>query len=182
MPEVREVSFELERFVWTEPDRLEVTGRWSGLEGRRLGRPVLTLSIGDDQRRLTALPGGHLRGAGAWHAVFSYDGDPAAITGAELEVGRRLVVELPAPPRKRRPRPDDTALRQERARRAAAEATLAERDAEITGLRDEAENALDDREAQIEALQEKATAAEAERAALIGAIELRVVEGRETLH
>ena len=152
MSDVREVSFELERFAWTEPDRLEVTGRWTGLEGRRLGRPVLLLSIGDDQRRLTALPGGHLRGSEAWRAVFSYDGDPAAITGAELEVGRRLVVELPAPPRKRRARPDDTALQEERARREAAEATLAERDAEITGLRDEAETALGDREAQIEEL------------------------------
>ena len=105
MSDVREIAFELERFTWTEPDRLEVTGRWTGLEGRRLGRPVLMLSIGDDQRRLTALPGGHLRGSGEWRALFTFDGDPATITGAELEVGRRLVVELPAPPRKRKPRP-----------------------------------------------------------------------------
>src|SRR3954454_5912221 len=97
MPDVREISFELERFSWTEPDRLEVTGRWTGLEGRRLGRPVLTLAIGDERRRLTALPGGHLRGSGDWRALFSYDGDPTAVTSAELEVGRRLVVDLPAP-------------------------------------------------------------------------------------
>ena len=43
MPDLREVSFELERFAWSEPGRLEVVGRWSGLEGRRLGRPVLRL-------------------------------------------------------------------------------------------------------------------------------------------
>src|SRR4051794_41738165 len=137
MPDVREISFELERFSWTEPDRLEVTGRWTGLEGRRLGRPALTLTIGDERRRLTALPGGHLRATGEWRALFSYDGDPAEVTGAELEVGRRLVVDLPAP-RKRRPRPDNAALLEERRRRAEAEATVAERDAEITGLRDEA--------------------------------------------
>jgi hypothetical protein len=165
MAELREISFELERFSWTEPDRLEVTGRWTGLEGRRLGRPVLTLAIGDEQRRLTALPGGHLRSTGDWRALFVYDGDPAAVTSAELEVGRRLVVELPAP-RKRKRRPDDSALKEERKRREAAEATIAERDSEITGLRDEAETALAERESEIETLREKLAAAEAERGAL----------------
>ena len=61
MTELREISFELERFSWTEPDRLEVIGRWTGLEGRRLGRPVLTLTLDDERHRVTALPGGHLR-------------------------------------------------------------------------------------------------------------------------
>ena len=45
MPDLREVAFELERFAWAEPGRLEVVGRWSGLEGRRLGRPVLRLEL-----------------------------------------------------------------------------------------------------------------------------------------
>jgi hypothetical protein len=165
MPDVSEIAFELERFSWTEPDLLEVTGRWSGLEGRRLGRPVLTLAIGGERRRLTALPGGHLRGSGAWRATFTFDGDPATVTGAELEVGRRLVVELPAP-RKRRPQPNDVALREERARREAAEATIAERDAEIVGLRDEAETVIGERESEIETLRGQLAAIEAAQAEL----------------
>jgi hypothetical protein len=165
MTDVREIAFELQRFTWTEPDRLEVTGRWTGLEGRRLGRPVLTLTIGDEQPRLTALPGGHLRGSGEWRALFSFNGDPATVSGAELEVGRRLVVDLPAP-RKRKPRPDDEALREERARREVAEATIAERDAEIVGLRDEAETVIGEREAEIETLREQVAAIEAAQAEL----------------
>ena len=31
MTDVREVGFELERFSFTAPGRLEVVGRWSGL-------------------------------------------------------------------------------------------------------------------------------------------------------
>jgi regulator of replication initiation timing len=165
MPDVRDISFELARFSWTPPDRLEVTGRWSGLEGRRLGRPALTLAIGDERRRLTALPGGQLRSTGEWRATFAYDGEPEAIDSAELEVGRRLLVELP-PPRRRRERPDDTAFAEERRRREAAEATLAEREAEIIGLRDEAETAIAERESEIEKLRETLAAAEAERGAL----------------
>jgi hypothetical protein len=176
MPDVREISFELARFSWTPPGLLEVTGRWSGLEGRRLGRPALTLAIGDERRRLTALPGGHLRGSGEWRATFAHDGEPEAIDGAELEVGRRLVVDLP-PPRRRRERPDETALTEERRRREAAEATLAERDAEIIGLRDEAETAIAERESEIEKLRETLAAAEAER----GALQLEAAQVRADL-
>ena len=152
MAEVRDVAFELERFAWSPPDRLEVVGRWSGLEGRRLGRPVLTLDVGDEKVRLTAHPGGHFSRSGSWSAVFSYDGKPEAVAGAELEVGRRLVIDLP-PPRRRKAAVDSAALEQERERREELEATLAERDVEITGLRDEAETAIGERESRIEALE-----------------------------
>jgi hypothetical protein len=152
MAEVRDVAFELERFAWTPPDRLEVVGRWSGLEGRRLGRPVLTLDVGDEKLRLTAHPGVHFSRSGTWSAVFSYDGTPEDVAGAELEIGRRLVIDLP-PPRRRKAPVDSAALEQERTRREELEATLAERDAEITGLRDEAETAIGERENRIEALE-----------------------------
>ena len=78
MPDLREVSFELERFAWSELGRLEVVGRWSGLEGRRLGRPALRLEAEGRRRRLAALPGGQLvpSGEGEWRASFAYDGDP----------------------------------------------------------------------------------------------------------
>ena len=61
MPDLREVAFELERFGWSEPGRLEVVGRWSGLEGRRLGRPVLRLEAGPAK----AADGAARRAAGA---------------------------------------------------------------------------------------------------------------------
>src|SRR4051794_5857712 len=169
MPEVSEVAFELERFAWTPPDQLEVSGRWSGLEGRRLGRPALTLEIDGKHEKLAAHPGGHFGRGGKWRALFTYDGEPEEITGAELEIGRRMVVGLP-PPRRRRAPVDGAALEQERARREQLEATLAERDAEITGLRDEAETAIGQRDDEIEKLRAEAeqlqaalAAAEAER-------------------
>jgi hypothetical protein len=104
MAPAREVSFELERFEWTGHDRLEVVGRWQGLHGRRLARPALTVDAGGRRKRLAAMPGGHLPGAAGerWKAAFAWDGNPEDIAGAELEIGRSLVVELPAPRRKRR--------------------------------------------------------------------------------
>ncbi len=109
MADVREIGFELERFGWADGG-LEVVGRWSGLEGRRLGRPVLTVLVGGRRRRLTALPGGHLAPAddARWRAKFAYDGDPEGMTGAELEIGRRLVVDLPPPRRRRKRAPDES--------------------------------------------------------------------------
>src|SRR5690242_17409797 len=102
MSTVREVGFELERFEWSG-ERLEVIGRWSGLRGRRLSRPVLILDAGGRRVRLNALPGGQLR-AGIdepWRAAFAWDGGEEDLSGAELEIGRNLVVELPAPRRRR---------------------------------------------------------------------------------
>ncbi|MEA2280555.1 MAG: hypothetical protein QOK21_1162, partial [Solirubrobacteraceae bacterium] len=113
MASVGELVFALERFEATDADRLEVVGRWQGLEGRRLGRPVLTVLTADGRRRrLTALPGGQLTASGSdasWRASFAFEGDPASVEGAELELGRRRVVELPRPRRRRR-RAIDSAL------------------------------------------------------------------------
>ena len=105
MASVREVAFELEAFEWSE-DRLDVAGRWKGLTGRRLARPVLTVQLDSGRRkRVVAMPGGQLGAAAeSWHASFNWPGDPAEIIGAELELGRNVVVELPLPDRKRRRR------------------------------------------------------------------------------
>jgi hypothetical protein len=105
MAPVREVAFELECFEWAE-ERLEVAGRWKGLGPHRLNRPVLTVDTqGRRRKRIVALPGGHLGVAGeTWRAAFAWPGDPTEITGAELEVGGNLVVELPLPDRRRRRR------------------------------------------------------------------------------
>jgi hypothetical protein len=158
MPEVGEVAFELERFGWAEPGQLEVRGRWSGLQGRRLGRPVLTVVANQRRRRLTALPGGQLTSGGEWRATFACDEDPAAITEAVLEIGRRLVVDLPPPRRRRRSSGDRSLerLHEERLRREQAEATLAERDAELLSLREEADAALAEREAEVDSLRVEA--------------------------
>jgi hypothetical protein len=132
MPAVRELAFALERFEWTG-EQLEVVGRWSGLRGRRLSRPVLTVSTAGARQRLSALPGGQLgvRGDEPWRAIFAWDGSEE-IESAELEVGRSLLVELRAPTfRPPPPPPTDADLRAEiealraelvRVRGAAAEA------------------------------------------------------------
>ena len=102
---VREVAFELDCFEWAD-ERLEVAGRWKGLAGRRLNRPVLTIETdGGRRKHLAALPGGHFGAAEeSWRAAFGWPGDPAEITAAELEVGGSVVVDLPLPDRKRRRR------------------------------------------------------------------------------
>ena len=90
MTPVREVAFELEAFEWSE-DRLDVAGRWKGLTGRRLARPVLTVQLDSGRRkRIVAMPGGHMGTAGeSWHASFNWPGDPAEIIGAATRSPRR---------------------------------------------------------------------------------------------
>jgi hypothetical protein len=92
------VTFEVERFEWTAPGRLEVVGRWFGLRGQRFLRPTLDVEVGGQSRRLLALlehkPWVAAEG-GEWVATFAWEGDPVDFTGAELAVGPDLAVELP---------------------------------------------------------------------------------------
>ncbi len=202
MAETRqELSFELERFEWAADDRLEVVGRWHGLTGRRLGRPVLHVEADGRRRRVTATPGGQLRAGEEWRASFAWPHGPADVESAELEIGRSLLVELPAPRRKRKPKPEpDSALHDEiaalRARVAELESAPREED---TGLREQFE-ALQDQHAaliagsgelrgelaealaaqerlteELEALREAHAAEQAEREKLAG--ELEAVRG-----
>jgi hypothetical protein len=156
MAPVREVAFELECFEWAD-DRLEVAGRWKGLGPRRLSRPVLTVETEAGRRkRIVALPGGQMGGIGeTWRASFSWPGDPGEITGAALEVGGNLVVDLPLPDRKRRrrrrPAPDpaaDEALRAEvgalRGQVERLRAELAGREREIIALRSQLDEVTDE--------------------------------------
>src|SRR4051812_33239030 len=101
MPAVEDVSFELERFEWTGDDTLEVVGRWNGVHGRRMARPTLTIEAGGRRHRLS---GSAEADADPWRAAFDWDGSRGDIAGAELELGRSLVVELPPPRRRRRRR------------------------------------------------------------------------------
>jgi hypothetical protein len=119
MAEPAELTFALERFEWAAADRLEIVGRWEGLTGRRLGRPLLHVHVGGRRRRLTAIPGGQPPASGErWEAAFAWPHGAAEIERAELEIGRSLLVDLPAPRRPRRSRSGgdgDRALRALRA-------------------------------------------------------------------
>ncbi|HEX6698852.1 MAG TPA: hypothetical protein VF080_18720 [Solirubrobacteraceae bacterium] len=95
------VTFEVERFEWVDGDRLEVTGRWYGLRGHRFVRPVLVVQAADsEQRRLLAVLD-HKPWAAEdgdeWIAAFPWEGEPLALTAAELAVAPSLAVDLPVP-------------------------------------------------------------------------------------
>jgi chromosome segregation ATPase len=181
MPAVGEVSFELERFEWTADDRLEVVGRWNGIRGRRIARPALTVDAGGRRQRLS----GTQVSDDPWCASFAWAGED--IAGAELEIGRTLVVELP-PPRRRRRRSGATAESDLRAQleetRLALAALQAERD-RLAARDDDAarqDTQRDDRSAELAAaleerdrLLETARAESAERDRL--AAELDAVRG-----
>src|ERR671931_1403071 len=57
-------SFELTRFAWAAPDRLDVSGVFVGLDGKPAGAPTLVVRGGDREQRLPAVEG-------------SVSGDPA---------------------------------------------------------------------------------------------------------
>ena len=102
MTPVGEVSFELERFEWTADDRLEVVGRWNGVRGRRISRPALTVDAGGRRQRVSGTQISNGDPDEPWRASFDWDASRGDIAGAELEIGRSLVVELPPPRRRRR--------------------------------------------------------------------------------
>jgi hypothetical protein len=157
-----EVSFELERFEWTADDRLEVVGRWIGVRGRRVSRPALTVDAGGRRHRVSGATVSNGDPEASWRASFAWSSARGEIAGAELEVGRSLVVELP-PPRRRRRRSLASAVETDlRAEIDQLRAQLAELRAEpavdagvISALRAEAESARSEADrltAELEAL------------------------------
>ena len=96
MPAAPDISFELERFGWAKPDRLEVEGTWHGLR-RRLPRATLVIEVDGQRRRLRALPETGKDSPEHWLAAFPWEGEMPKLAGAELEVGRGIVVDLPRP-------------------------------------------------------------------------------------
>ena len=96
--------FELARFAWGAPDRLELSGRFSGLPDLPDEAPTLVLNGADGVHRLPVVPGslsGALEDGRRWEAIFAWHEPPVAFDYAELELGDRLVVELPEPAAKR---------------------------------------------------------------------------------
>jgi len=71
-------TFELKRFVWATPDRLEIEGRFAGLRVEAIDRPVLVLRGDEQTHRLPAIndeapsaDGGDWRAAFAWRPPSS---------------------------------------------------------------------------------------------------------------
>jgi hypothetical protein len=99
-------TFELERFAWAAPDRLELSGAFTGLPDVSAAAPVLVI-VGDDRvHRLPTVPGsvaGPPEDGRRWRAAFAWHGPPIAFDVAELQLGSDLVIELPGPaPRRAR--------------------------------------------------------------------------------
>jgi len=93
------IFFQLDRFERLDGDRLEVSGRWFGIRGRRFVRPTLTLVAGGERVRALAeldhKPWAADDGED-WEAAFIWDGEEE-IEDAELAVAPDLAVRLPRP-------------------------------------------------------------------------------------
>jgi peptidoglycan hydrolase CwlO-like protein len=149
----QEVSFELDTFTLAGADRLELTGRWFGVRGRRFVRPMLTLLVGGESHRSLAdlehKPWAAEDGQ-PWTAAFPLEFDIAELGAVELAVGSDLTLALPLPPgaggspRTRRPsrRKPKTAAAGPPEAKARMQALVAERDAlkrEVEQIRTEHE-------------------------------------------
>jgi regulator of replication initiation timing len=85
------ITFEVDRFE-AAADRLEISGRWFGVRGRRFMRPSLTVIGGDGEARLLA---------DIEHKPWAAeDGEPwkAAFPGAQSELGDAREAELTVSP------------------------------------------------------------------------------------
>jgi hypothetical protein len=97
--------FELERFAWGAPDRLQLSGRFTGLSDVSADAPVLVVHGPERMHRLQALPdslSGSLEDGSMWSAEFAWQEPPVAFDAATLELGPEIAVELPEPGTKRR--------------------------------------------------------------------------------
>lgn len=98
-----QATFELDRFVWASPDRLEVAGRFDGLAAAPHEPAVLVVEGAGGVHRLPAVAedsSGPPRPGEPWHAVFAWDEAPEPFTTAQLELGE-LGIALPEPGSKR---------------------------------------------------------------------------------
>jgi hypothetical protein len=111
-------TFELARFAWGAPDKLEVSGKFVGLPDVPADAPTLVISGADGVHRLPVVPdslAGPLEEGRRWDAVFAWREPPVAFEGAKLEFAD-VVVELPEPATRRtRARRQTLEVTQERA-------------------------------------------------------------------
>lgn len=96
-----QISFEPERFEFVSDERLEVSGRWFGVRGRRFVRPTLTLTGESGRIRLLAdlehKPWAAQDGD-PWTATFTLEQPAAGVAEAELAVAPDIAVSLSPPP------------------------------------------------------------------------------------
>ena len=98
MASTDQVTFLLDRFEWTPPGQLRLAGAWNGVPRRELEDPILIVRSGRAVHRLQVIDG-VLNRTRHWLATFPWEGDPASIEAAMLEVSGSFVVELPVPQR-----------------------------------------------------------------------------------
>jgi hypothetical protein len=126
------VFFELESLEQTAAGRLELSGRWFGVRGRRFVRPTLTFeSDGQPYRLLADLE--HkpwfAEDGSAWTAAFQWDADRGPLDELELSVAPDIAIPLP--------RMDGGAGRQRRQRRPRSDAYAASLRRELQAIRQE---------------------------------------------
>lgn len=99
--EAAEISFELEQLTLTDDHRLELTGRWFGVRGRRFMRPALTLIAAGTRSRLLAdlehKPWAAEDGE-SWVAAFPLQAPTEEVLELELAVAPDIAVMLAPPP------------------------------------------------------------------------------------
>jgi hypothetical protein len=99
-PTTTRATFQLERFAWGAPDRLELSGTFAGLRDAPVDAPVLVVSGPELTHRLPVLPdtlSGPPVDGRLWRAEFAWQEPPVAFDVAALEFGAEIVVELPEP-------------------------------------------------------------------------------------
>jgi hypothetical protein len=95
-----DAAFALEHFAWEGPDRLSLSGWFSGLDSHPADAPVLVLQGTERVRRLPADPDASVglpEDGKRWSATFAWEEPPEAFDAAALEVGAGLVIPLPEP-------------------------------------------------------------------------------------
>ena len=98
-------TFALERFAWEAPDRLGVSGTFSGLAATPQSPPGLVVVGHEQTHLLAAIPGsvsGPPENGAPWAAEFAWQEPPVAFEAAVLTIGDDVVVDLPEPGAKRR--------------------------------------------------------------------------------
>src|SRR5687767_12953905 len=93
-------GFELHELEWTAPDRLQVTGEFTGRASLPAEVPVLVVRGAEGSHRLPAVPES-LSGVPAegrlWRAEFAWEVAPTPFDTALLEFGDDIAIELGAP-------------------------------------------------------------------------------------
>jgi hypothetical protein len=93
-------GFELHELEWTAPDRLQVTGEFTGSATLPAEAPVLVVRGAEGTHRLPAVPES-LSGAPAegrrWRAEFAWEVAPIPFDAAVLEFGDDIAIELVTP-------------------------------------------------------------------------------------